>query len=56
MAFWGTWLAQLVEYETVDRVMSSSPILGVESTLGKKKVNGIKKTTVNSFFKKTYLY
>jgi len=34
----GTWLAELAEHVTLDlRVMSSSPTLGVELTLGKKK-------------------
>ena len=34
---WGTWLVQLVEHMTLDfRVVSPSPMLGVELTLKKK--------------------
>ena len=38
VAFRGTWLAQSVEFVTLDLgVVSSSPTLGVEFTLKKKK-------------------
>ena len=39
MNLWGATMAQLVQYLTLDlRVVSSSPTLGVDSTLKKKRL------------------
>ena len=38
----GTWLIQWVQHATLDlRIMSSSPTLGIEPTLEKKKMTKI---------------